>query len=44
MTRATVEAIEFPACAGMIRLQSVAAADRLRVPRMRGDDPYWLAY
>ena len=30
---------EFPACAGMIRVENSGAINFGRVPRMRGDDP-----
>ena len=32
-----------PACAGMIRFQNVDYPAKNRLPRMRGDDPFWCA-
>ena len=29
-----------PACAGMILIEIQRVAERLRLPRMRGDDPF----
>ena len=31
---------EFPACAGMFRIETATGGSSGRVPRMRGDDPF----